>query len=188
VRGGQSGFHEITPPKPIGAGHTPFCCIGRTSFSTAGTPPKAGLITSGWRVEICNQKRLASVEVARRFGYTPGSFRVLCHAFRRDPDREFFLPPAKGPRAAPKMDSAREQVVALRKQNLPETDSQSPPGCGRLRKYRRRHPLARQQTADLYARLKNGTSVPNPFLVNNLRNIGRWLSGGSAARIVWNAA
>ena len=60
----------------------------------------------------------ASAEVARRFGYTPGSFRVLCHAFRRDPDREFFLPPAKGPKAAPKMDSVREQVVALRKQNL----------------------------------------------------------------------
>ncbi len=60
----------------------------------------------------------ASVEVARRFGYTPGSFRVLCHGFRRDPAREFFRPPAKGPKAAPKMDSVREQVVALRKQNL----------------------------------------------------------------------
>jgi hypothetical protein len=63
-------------------------------------------------------ERQASAEVARRFGYTPGSFRVLCHAFRRDPDRAFFLPPAKGPRAAPKMDRVREQVVALRKQNL----------------------------------------------------------------------
>jgi len=61
---------------------------------------------------------VASAEVARRFGYTPGSFRVLCHAFRRDPDREFFLPPAKGPKAAPKMDRVREQVVALRKRNL----------------------------------------------------------------------
>ncbi len=61
---------------------------------------------------------LASAEVARRFGYTPGSFRVLCHAFRRDPAREFFLPPAKGPKAAPKMDRVRAQVVALRKQNL----------------------------------------------------------------------
>jgi transposase len=61
---------------------------------------------------------LASTEVARRFGYTAGSFRVLCHAFRRDPHREFFLPPAKGPKAAPKMDRVREQVVALRKRNL----------------------------------------------------------------------
>ena len=63
-------------------------------------------------------ERLASAEVAQRFGYTPGSFRVLCHAFRRDPDREFFLPPAKGPKAAPKMDRVREQVIALRKKNL----------------------------------------------------------------------
>jgi transposase len=61
---------------------------------------------------------LASAEVARRFGYTAGSFRVLCHGFRRDPEREFFLPPAKGPKAAPKMDRVREQVVALRKRNL----------------------------------------------------------------------
>ena len=61
---------------------------------------------------------LSSAEAARRFGYSPGSFRVLCHQFRRDPDREFFLTPAKGPRAAPKMDRVREQVVALRKQNL----------------------------------------------------------------------
>ena len=33
-----------------------------------------------------------SQEVAARFGYTPGSFRVLCHHFRADPGREFFLP------------------------------------------------------------------------------------------------
>jgi transposase-like protein len=59
-----------------------------------------------------------SAEVARRFGYSPGAFRVLCHAFRRDPGRAFFLPPAKGPKAAPKMDKVRQQVIALRKQNL----------------------------------------------------------------------
>ena len=63
-------------------------------------------------------ERQPSGQVARRFGYTPGSFRVLCHAFRRDPHRAFFLPPAKGPKAAPKMDAVRAQVVALRKQNL----------------------------------------------------------------------
>ena len=59
-----------------------------------------------------------SAEVAGRFGYSPGAFRVLCHAFRRDPDRVFFLPPAKGPKTAPKMDAVRQQVIALRKQNL----------------------------------------------------------------------
>ena len=37
------------------------------------------------------------VEVTRRFGYTPGSFRVLVHQFRQNPHRPFFLIPAKGP-------------------------------------------------------------------------------------------
>lgn len=59
-----------------------------------------------------------SAEVAHQFGYSPGAFRVLCHVFRRDPDRKFFLPPAKGPKAAPRMDAVRQQVIALRKQNL----------------------------------------------------------------------
>jgi transposase len=61
---------------------------------------------------------LPSHETATRFGYSAGSFRVLCHAFRRDLGREFFLPPAKGPQVAPKKDQARARVVALRKQNL----------------------------------------------------------------------
>ena len=61
---------------------------------------------------------LPSAEAARRFGYSPGSFRVLCHQFRKDPRRPFFLPPAKGPQSAPKTDRVRDQVVALRKKNL----------------------------------------------------------------------
>lgn len=61
---------------------------------------------------------LPSNEAARRFGYTPGSFRVLCTEFRKQPQRAFFVPPAKGPRAAPKADAVRERVVTLRKQNL----------------------------------------------------------------------
>ena len=61
---------------------------------------------------------LPSVEVARRFGYSPGSFRVLAHQFRQHPDRHFFLPPQKGPQASPKTDRVRDKVVALRKQNL----------------------------------------------------------------------
>jgi transposase-like protein len=59
-----------------------------------------------------------SVEVARSFGYTPGSFRVLVHQFRQNPQRDFFLSPAKGPQTAPKNDPLRERVIALRKQNL----------------------------------------------------------------------
>ena len=59
-----------------------------------------------------------SKEVAELFGYTPGSFRVLCHEFRQNPHREFFLPPQKGPRVAPKKDTLSERIIALRKQNL----------------------------------------------------------------------
>ena len=61
---------------------------------------------------------LPSVEVARRFGYSPGSFRVLAHEFRQHPDRPFFLLPQKGPQASPKADRVRDKVIALRKQNL----------------------------------------------------------------------
>jgi hypothetical protein len=61
---------------------------------------------------------LPSAEAAARFGYSPGSFRVLVHEFRQDPQRAFFLTPAKGPQAAPKRDRLRDRVVALRKQNL----------------------------------------------------------------------
>ncbi|MCC6473211.1 MAG: transposase [Burkholderiales bacterium] len=59
-----------------------------------------------------------SAQVAARFGYTPGSFRVLCHEFRRDPHRPFFLPVLKGAQASPKRDATRERVIELRKQNL----------------------------------------------------------------------
>ena len=61
---------------------------------------------------------LPSAEAARRGGYTSGSFRVLTHQFRQDPHRRFFLPPAKGPKSAPKAERLRDKVIALRKQNL----------------------------------------------------------------------
>jgi hypothetical protein len=63
-------------------------------------------------------EQLPSAEAAARFGYSPGSFRVLVHAFRQNPQRAFFLTPAKGPQTAPKKDRLRDRVVALRKQNL----------------------------------------------------------------------
>ncbi|PYV80959.1 MAG: hypothetical protein DMG05_30750, partial [Acidobacteria bacterium] len=63
-------------------------------------------------------EHLPSAEAARRFGYTPGSFRVLCHEFRRNPRRPFFLSPLKSPQAIPKKEGVRETIVALRKQNL----------------------------------------------------------------------
>ena len=61
---------------------------------------------------------LPSAEAARRFGYSPGSFRVLVHHFRQNPQRDFYLTPAKGPHAAPKADPLRQRVIALRKQYL----------------------------------------------------------------------
>ncbi len=65
-----------------------------------------------------------SREVAEAFGYTPGSFRVLCHQFRQQPDRPFFLRDGdSAKRTRPNKESTRssrlrEQVVALRKQNF----------------------------------------------------------------------
>jgi hypothetical protein len=44
-------------------------------------------------------------EAATRSGYTEGSFRVLVHEFRQNPQRQFFLAPSKGPQAAPKKDT-----------------------------------------------------------------------------------
>ncbi len=56
-------------------------------------------------------------EAARAFGYSVGSFHVLCHHFRRDPAPAFFTSPRRGPRSQPKKAAARETIVALRKQN-----------------------------------------------------------------------
>src|SRR6476660_1010472 len=65
-------------------------------------------------------EKLPSHEVAHRFGYTPGAFRVLCHQFRHDPaQRAVFFPPfTPGPRSAPKRDRVRNLAVAMRKRTL----------------------------------------------------------------------
>src|ERR1039458_4396773 len=55
---------------------------------------------------------------AQRFGYSPGSFRVLLHQFRQNPKRLFFLPPAKGPQESPKKNDLKDNIITLRKQNL----------------------------------------------------------------------
>jgi len=60
---------------------------------------------------------LPSSEVARTFGYTPGSFQVLCHHFRRDPNPVFFTSAQRGPRSQPKKSAARDLIIELRKQN-----------------------------------------------------------------------
>jgi transposase len=60
---------------------------------------------------------LPSSEVARRFGYSAGAFRVLCHDFRRRALPEFFTATRPGRREQPKKSRAYGQVVALRKRN-----------------------------------------------------------------------
>jgi hypothetical protein len=69
-------------------------------------------------------ERLPGKVVAQRFGYTEGSFRILVHRFKKDPNREFFLSLVKGPKDAPKRDPLREKVIALRKANLSIYDIQ----------------------------------------------------------------
>jgi hypothetical protein len=59
-----------------------------------------------------------SAEVARDFNYSPGSFQVLCHHFRRDSNPSFFVSTRFGPRAQPKKSAARDLIVKLRKQNF----------------------------------------------------------------------
>lgn len=59
-----------------------------------------------------------SAEVARTFGYTPASFRVLCHHFRRDPERIFFVEPHRGPQEQPKKSRAHRLIIQMRKRNL----------------------------------------------------------------------
>lgn len=58
-----------------------------------------------------------SEEVAKAFGYTVGSFQVMCHHFRRDPLKEFFVATRPGPKAQPKKSAARERAIELRKKN-----------------------------------------------------------------------
>jgi hypothetical protein len=62
----------------------------------------------------------SSSDVARRFGYSAGAFRVLCHQFRHNPDKRasFFRQPQRGPQTAPARDRVRGLAVAMRKRNL----------------------------------------------------------------------
>jgi hypothetical protein len=67
-----------------------------------------------------------SAQVARRFNYSPGAFRVLCHQFRHDPNKRagFFQTVKHGPQTAPSRDRVRELAVAMRKKNLSVYDMQ----------------------------------------------------------------
>ena len=67
-----------------------------------------------------------SADVARRCGYSPGAFRVLCYQFRHDPQKRaaFFRQPQRGPQSSPARDRVRDLAVALRKRNLSVYDMQ----------------------------------------------------------------
>jgi hypothetical protein len=67
-----------------------------------------------------------SADVARRFGYSVGAFRVLCHQFRHSPDKRsaFFRQAQRGPQSAPKRDRVRDLAVGMRKRNLSVYDIQ----------------------------------------------------------------
>jgi len=56
-------------------------------------------------------------DIARDFGYSVGSYHVLCHHFRRDPDPIFFISSHHGPQSQPKKSAARDLIISLRKQN-----------------------------------------------------------------------
>src|SRR5947207_365331 len=67
-----------------------------------------------------------SADVARRFGYSAGAFRVLCYQFRHDPQKRasFFRQPQRGPQSSPARDRVRDLAVAMRKRNLSVYDMQ----------------------------------------------------------------
>ncbi len=69
-------------------------------------------------------EKLPAKEVANRFGYSAGAFHVLCHQFRNDPNREFFLRTRPGPKHSSKRDSSRDRVITLRKKNYSVQDIQ----------------------------------------------------------------
>jgi len=68
----------------------------------------------------------SSTDVARRFGYSAGAFRVLCYQFRHDPQKRasFFRQPQRGPQSSPARDRVRDLAIAMRKRNLSVYDMQ----------------------------------------------------------------
>src|ERR1700694_1236862 len=62
-------------------------------------------------------EEVPSAEAARSFGYAPGAFRVLCHAFRHGQLPDFFATGHAVRREQPRKSRAHEQIVALRKRN-----------------------------------------------------------------------
>ena len=120
--------------------------------------------------------KLPSSKAAERFGYSPASFRTLCHQFRKDPSRPFFMPSGKGPHNAPKTNKLRGKIVALRKKNLSVYDISDA-------LYKEEHPLSPAMVAiilkeDGFARLprraddeRPATSRPDAASVADIKEL-----------------
>jgi hypothetical protein len=93
---------------------TPKSLTGCEAFFAEPSSPKQRLYEA---LRAYYLEKRPSDQVAAAFGYTPGSFRVACHHFRRDPHPEFFITPKLGPASQPKKSAARETVIDLRKRN-----------------------------------------------------------------------
>jgi hypothetical protein len=53
---------------------------------------------------------LATADAARRFGYTPAAFRMLCYDFRRGHLSDFFAVKKRGPQQQPKKSKVHDIV------------------------------------------------------------------------------
>jgi hypothetical protein len=93
-------------------------CDDRLTLSRAFSEPSNSTHRQYEALRAFFVEGLPSAEAAARFGYTPGSFRVLVHQFRNNPHRQFFLPPARVVKACREKERVRAQVITLRKQNL----------------------------------------------------------------------
>lgn len=70
-------------------------------------------------LRACFVDNVEQAEVARRFGYSLNTLRVMCCMFRKDPSRPFFIEPNRGaPGKTGNDDSLCRRIIALRKQNL----------------------------------------------------------------------
>lgn len=56
-----------------------------------------------------------SSEVAARFGYSPGYFRILCHQFRNDPEHKFFREVERGRKPSPDQPTVHDLIIGMRK-------------------------------------------------------------------------
>ena len=77
---------------------------------------------------------LPSQQVATRFGYSPGAFRVLCHQFRHDPSKRarFFQAIRRGPQAAPAGEINPQRWLSCYLESCAESGNRAPPQLTRF--------------------------------------------------------